>query len=338
MDSYMKKMVAVFVLSIVAVITAESIRYLAAIDSREQLMVVHDADPGADDAMAMLMLLSGKSRAQLIAVTCVTGNTGVTNGTQNAWLTLEVANRTEIPVHRGAAHGLVSDIRSDNYFGYDGLGDAMPKPLEALVAERHAAAALVDIVKTHPGKVSVLCTGPLTNIALAIHLYPKFLEEIKEMVVFGGSYRGGGNKKPGAEFNIVFDPEAAALVFSKAPQDKLIKLVPLETVESNSLPLDWRLNALGGLDSNWIRFLNLAEGKTFPKISKWSPFDQTAAAILLDPKIATAWTDTKIYVETCGEHGRGAVFVDYQSTTSNVRIITDVNIDLIKNMLLSYLA
>ncbi|XP_014275082.1 uncharacterized protein [Halyomorpha halys] len=337
-DSYMKRMIAVFFLSILAVITAEAFRYLAAKQSSWPLMVVHDTDPGVDDAMAMLMLLSRRSHAELLAVTCVAGNTGVLNGSQNAWLVLEVANRTDIPIYSGSGHGMAFQVESDHYFGDDGFGDVYQRPANPPLLELHAALALVNIVKAQPGKISVLCTGPLTNIALAIHLYPKFLEDVKEMVVLGGSYKGGGNTKPGAEFNFNFDPEAAALVFSKAPQDKLIKLLPLETVESNSLSLDWRLNVLGGLNSGWMHFLKLAESKSLPKLKQWSPFDQLAAAVIINPKVATNWTDTKIYVETCGVHGRGAVFVDYNSEKKNVRIITQVNMELFKSLILSLLA
>lgn len=238
-------------------------------------------------------------------------------------------------LHAGAEQALLSPIQPDHYFGFDGLGDVFPNPgLEAPSSGQHAAIALVDVVKRNPGKVSVLCTGPLTNIALAIHLYPRFMEDVKEMVVLGGSYKGGGNRKPGGEFNFVADPEAAALVFSKALPDRLVKLIPLETVASNPIPLRWRVEVLGEMDSKRIHFLNQAEANTFPKITEWLPFDQLAAAVLLEPRVIAGWVDVRIYLETCGEHGRGTVFVDYDSPVQNTRIITDIHLELFKELLL----
>ena len=70
----------------------------------------------------------------------------------------------------------------------------------------------------------------------------------------------------------------------------------------------------------------------------WRPYDQMAAAILLNPELVTNFTDTKVEVETCGEHGRGAMFVDYKSNKSNVKIVTDIDEKVLKNMLLTLLS
>ena len=99
----------------------------------------------------------------------------------------------KVPVFAGSDQGLVYAVEMDYFFGYDGFGDFdfpdAPDPRD--VAEKsHAATAIASMVENNPGKIAVLATGPLTNIALALHLYPRLLEDVKELVFVGGSYQG----------------------------------------------------------------------------------------------------------------------------------------------------
>nr|BAN21453.1 inosine-uridine preferring nucleoside hydrolase [Riptortus pedestris] len=233
---------------------------------------------------------------------------------------------------------MVYKNKIDPYFGYDGLGDSFSeKPYYDFTKHEHAALALADIVKKRPGEITILCIGPLTNIALALHIYPRLLEDVKEVVILGGSYQGGGGTRPGVEFNTYSDPEASAFVFSKVPVGKTVTVIPSETSHQVAMPLDWRLNTLGKLESCFIEFLNRAEGVVLKRARVWSISDQVAAAIILNPAIIKSTKDAYLLVETCGNTSRGAVFRDDRHKTTNVRLITEVDKEGIQTMLLEYL-
>ncbi|CAH1392004.1 unnamed protein product [Nezara viridula] len=328
---------AVYLVAAVAVLSlacgARELRY------RDDLKVVIDTDVGADDAMAILMMLSKQSKAEVLAITTVKGNTGVENATRGALLISEVADRKEIPVYMGSPQGIIFEESSSNYFGYDGLGDIFDKPPLDLKKEGHAALALARLVKDNPGEISLLCIGPLTNLALAMHIYPRLQLDLKEIIILGGSYKGRGNVKPGVEFNIYMDPEAAALVFANVPQTKLITLLPLETIEENSYTKNWRLNDLGKIDSTFVNFLNKAEWLALANADEtWLEFDPTAASFLLDPSIATSTKDAWVEVETSGTITRGAMILDQDNKKTNIRIVTGLDKVKLQSMLRTYLS
>lgn len=311
----------------------------SAAPTNDALEVVIDTDLGADDAMAVLLMLSKLSRANVLALTAVTGNTGAVNVTRNVLLTLQVADRTDIPVYTGSEQGLVYKQVPTCYFGCDGLGDVFHnKPSLELRKEEHAALALANIVKERPGRVTVVCIGPLTNLALALHIYPRLLEDVKNVVILGGSYLGGGGVKPGVEFNTYSDPEAAAYVFSKVPVDKPVTVVPSETTHGVSLPLDWRINTLGKIDTCAVEFMNKAERISLKKERVWGLADQVAVSIVLNPTIVKATKEAYLLVETCGDTGRGAVFRDDYHKTPNVKLVTEVDKDSIEELLIEYLS
>ncbi|CAH1392003.1 unnamed protein product [Nezara viridula] len=289
---------AVYLVAAVAVLSlacgARELRY------RDDLKVVIDTDVGADDAMAILMMLSKQSKAEVLAITTVKGNTGVENATRGALLISEVADRKEIPVYMGSPQGIIFEESSSNYFGYDGLGDIFDKPPLDLKKEGHAALALARLVKDNPGR---------------------------------------GNVKPGVEFNIYMDPEAAALVFANVPQTKLITLLPLETIEENSYTKNWRLNDLGKIDSTFVNFLNKAEWLALANADEtWLEFDPTAASFLLDPSIATSTKDAWVEVETSGTITRGAMILDQDNKKTNIRIVTGLDKVKLQSMLRTYLS
>ncbi|CAH1392002.1 unnamed protein product [Nezara viridula] len=302
------------------------------------LKVVIDTDVGADDAMAILMMLSKQSKARVMAITTVRGNTGVENATMGALLTLQVAKRMEIPVYMGSPQGLVFEQNSTNHFGFDGLGDIFVKPPLKQRQDVHAALALINLVKKNPGEISLLCIGPLTNLALAMHVYPRLIMDLKEVVISGGSYKGQGNIRPAVEFNMYMDSEAASYVFSNANNNKLITLIPHETIEETAVDKSWRLKDLGKIDSGFVRFLNKAEKVSLSrKDDSWMAYGQTAASVLLDPAIVTSTRMAWVDVEASGRLTRGAMILNQDTKLINVRIVTAISKIGLENMLLSYL-
>ncbi|KAJ4436326.1 hypothetical protein ANN_18957, partial [Periplaneta americana] len=198
----------------------------------ETKKLIIDTDAGADDAVAILMAL-GQTDVDVIALTCVNGNTALDNVVVNVLKTLKTAGRLDIPVFAGATASLVTTPPTDNYFGQDGFGDFEypdPPDPDTLLQDERAADALVRLAKETPGELTLLALGPLTNVALAIRLDSGFLSNLKNIVVMGGSVEGVGNALPGIEFNFYIDPVAAHIVFNSSDSAQPIYMLPLETV------------------------------------------------------------------------------------------------------------
>ncbi|XP_076246488.1 inosine-uridine preferring nucleoside hydrolase-like [Calliopsis andreniformis] len=150
-----------------------------------------DCDAGVDDALALIILIAAhkKKQIQIKAITCVNGNTTVENVVNNVFRTLNVCQVTDIPVFQGAhAPLLPMQNANDQYHGSDGFGDVYTTKVEInKLQEEHAVCAMHRIVSEDPNKVSIICLGPLTNIALAIKLYPQFVHNVQEFYIMGGN-------------------------------------------------------------------------------------------------------------------------------------------------------
>jgi pyrimidine-specific ribonucleoside hydrolase len=178
----------------------------------EPTPIILDCDPGHDDALAMLLALA-RPEVELLGVTTVAGNATLENVTRNALSVLTLIERTDVPVAVGADRPLRRPlITAAHVHGVSGLeGADLPAPAFAPVDE-----PAVDFIARHVAAselpVTLVPTGPLTNIGAFIERYPALLERVSHICLMGGSI-GEGNITASAEFNIWVDPEAAALVF-----------------------------------------------------------------------------------------------------------------------------
>jgi inosine-uridine nucleoside N-ribohydrolase len=174
--------------------------------------IILDCDPGHDDAIAILLALASPE-LELIAITTVSGNQTVDKTTDNALKILELAGRTDVPVYRGSERPIVRarDVAA-HVHGESGLdGPDLPAPSQA-AQEGHAVDYLAGELGRRTGKVTLVATGPLTNVGLLFALHPDARPE--RIVLMGGAI-GEGNRTPAAEFNIWADPEAAQRVFAE---------------------------------------------------------------------------------------------------------------------------
>jgi purine nucleosidase len=177
--------------------------------------IILDCDPGHDDAVALL-LAHGNPEIELVGVTTVMGNQTLDKVTRNALSVARVAGITGVPFARGAARPLVRQVETaESIHGDSGLdGPALPEPTIEL-DPRPAAQFLIDtLLAAEPGEITLVATGALTNLALAVRLEPRIVERVREVVLMGGGAHVG-NWSAVAEFNIVIDPEAAAIVFNE---------------------------------------------------------------------------------------------------------------------------
>lgn len=177
--------------------------------------IILDCDPGHDDAMA-IMLAVGNPKIDLVGVTTVGGNQSLEKVTYNARSVLEMAKATDIPVHAGCDRPLVRKQEvAASIHGVTGLdGVELPVPTRPLDSG-HAVNWIIDtIMASEPGTITLVPTGPLTNIAMAARMEPRIVDRVKEVVLMGGGYHVG-NWSAVAEFNIKVDPEAAHIVFNE---------------------------------------------------------------------------------------------------------------------------
>jgi inosine-uridine nucleoside N-ribohydrolase len=172
-----------------------------------------DCDPGHDDAMALLLALASPE-VELLGVTTVHGNQTLDKTTANALRILELAGRSDIPVAAGAERPLVAApaVAADVH-GETGLDGPELPPVTTTPVDAHAVDFLAERLLDSPSAVTLVPTGPLTNVALLLARYPRAAERIERIVLMGGAI-AEGNVTPAAEFNIWVDPEAAARVFA----------------------------------------------------------------------------------------------------------------------------
>ncbi|WP_368204858.1 pyrimidine-specific ribonucleoside hydrolase RihA [Aeromonas sp. s5] len=176
------------------------------------LPVILDCDPGHDDAIALILALASPE-LKVLAVTTSAGNQTPDKTLNNALRILTLLGRDDIPVAAGASKPLARElIIADNVHGESGLdGPKLPDPAFAPVAMT-ALELMASCLRESPEPVTLVPTGPLTNIALLLAAHPELKSKIARIVLMGGA-AGAGNWTPAAEFNIYVDPEAADMVF-----------------------------------------------------------------------------------------------------------------------------
>lgn len=181
-------------------------------DGAYPIPVILDVDPGHDDAVA-LMMARGSPRLDLLAVTTVAGNVPLEKTTDNALRVLSMIGATDVPVAAGASAPLQRPLyTAEHIHGESGLDGTEIPPATFEADERSATELLANTMEDSPRPVTLIPTGPLTNIALFLRERPDLKENISRVVLMGGSV-GLGNTTPAAEFNVYVDPEAAREVF-----------------------------------------------------------------------------------------------------------------------------
>ncbi|MCL5775950.1 nucleoside hydrolase [Limibaculum sp. FT325] len=302
--------------------------------------IIIDTDPGIDDAMAILLAMADP-RIELMGLTTIFGNVSTARATRNAlWLT-ELAHHP-CPVAAGARHPLMRPPQPhpDFVHGVEGFG-AEPAPAPAAAPDpRGAARFLCETVAAHPGEITIIAVGPLTNLAEALALDPAIARGVKGVIVMGGALRVPGNVTPHAEANIWHDPEAAAAVFSATWPMTLVGLDVTEAVTGTAADFAAIARAApraGGFLDRAVQFY-FAFHQQAHDLEGCHMHDPTAVIALTDPALFRMH-ETAVEVRTEGaeigrtvEGGRGprlracigvdsdAVMQVYVATLSNGRL------------------
>ncbi|HLS79133.1 MAG TPA: nucleoside hydrolase [Nocardia sp.] len=197
--------------------------------------IIVDVDTGIDDSLALLYLLASPD-AELLGIASTAGNVGAAQVAANNLAWLDVCHAPQIEVALGAERPLAIELRTtEDTHGPRGVGHARLPVSRRSLSPRSAARMWVETVRAHPGEIVGLCTGPLTNLALALRLEPRLPRLLRRLVVMGGAFNHPGNTTPTNEWNVHVDPEAAKEVFdafSAAPADRRPLICALDITET----------------------------------------------------------------------------------------------------------
>lgn len=297
-------------------------------DTQSPSKIILDCDPGHDDAVAII-LAGGNPRITLLGITTVGGNQTLAKVTRNALSVLTVARLTAIPVHAGCARPLVRGATvAEDIHGESGLdGVELPEP-KAEIQDGHAVDFIIDtVMRNEPNTITLVPTGPLTNIALAARKEPRIVERVKEVVLMGGGYHTG-NWSAVAEFNIKVDPEAAHIVFNEKWPLTMVGL-DLTHQALATRDVEARIRGLGtecadfvlGLFGFFREAYREQQGFIDPPVH-----DPCAVAYVIDPSIITT-RKVPLDVELRGELTLGMTVADFRAPAPS-DCTTQVAVDL----------
>ena len=177
------------------------------------LPLILDVDTGIDDSLALLYAVASPD-AELIAVTCVSGNIDADQVGINTRAVLELAGRADVEVAMGRQIPLIRPLETTpETHGPQGLGHAQLPPPSRPLIDRHAVDLILEEARSRPGEIVLVTLGPLTNLALAVLREPRLPRLLKGYALMGGAFNVPGNTTPRSEWNIHCDPDAAKIVF-----------------------------------------------------------------------------------------------------------------------------
>lgn len=330
--------------------------------TREKVILDTDMVELFDDGVAMMMLANSE-KIDLLGVVTVSGNVWVAEATSYALRQLEIIERTDIPVYAGTRHpirpGRYDTMKTERaLFGPLGWMGAFNRPEPASFLELapeqvpyggypnlkphdlHGVQFLIDTITAHPGEITVVAIGPLTNIALAIRLEPNIVSLVKRIVYMGGAFDVPGNMTPSAEMNWWFDPEAAKMsVRAPFAEQLIVGLDVCEKYRFNRAIYD-RITAE---KTPLASFFKHKYGAGFEKNAGYSHFvwDTIAAAVVIDPTLITQeetrWVDvnaqyTLDYGRSLSYKRRGPV------GTRQARILFSIDEERFWNLMVRLLA
>lgn len=305
----------------------------------ERRKLIIDCDTGTDDAVA-LMLAALHPEIDLVGVTTVFGNAPLAATTTNSLSVLDLIGRPEIPVHAGVSRPIVrKTMPSERFFKTDTVADPhgtyldIPRSTRA-AASHNAVEYLIETYRNATEPITLMPIGPLTNIAVAVAMEPRFAEWVPRLIIMGGGHEVP-NMTASAEFNIWADPEAGASVFEAGFRDVL--LVPLDATH-RALVTDRQCAALGALgtpagkatETFVTRRINSYEAMQKMDIPNSAPVhDALCVAALVEPDIVTT-KRCHVAVETAGVLTVGRTVVDTHRRSGlepNATVAFDANAD-----------
>lgn len=306
--------------------------------------LIIDCDPGHDDAVAIIMAASNPA-FELLGITTVRGNQSLDKTTANA---LRICQHLglDVPVCRGCAIPIVRDEPplQKQVHGSSGLDGPVFSPLSRQPDSRTAIEFIIEQVRKYPGEVTLVVTGPMTNVALALRVAPDIVPQIQEIVFMGGSWTQG-NVTPAAEFNVWADAEAASIVVKSGIPAVMMGLDVTRKVLCYPAIIE-RMEKIGNRASQLFADLMRFFCSTQKSVYGWEGgplHDPTTVAWLIDPSVIVT-QDMYVEVETEGSsYGRtncNAFLVDPAGLhvfSPNMRVSTEIDAEKFWNIVESCL-
>ena len=272
--------------------------------------IILDCDPGHDDAVA-IMLAAINPKIELLGITVVAGNQKLEKTVNNA---LKVCNHLnlDVPVYSGMSRPMIREqLIADDIHGETGLDGPKFEELKIKAEDKHAVNFIIDTLMNSDEKITLVPTGPLTNIGMAIRFEPRIIEKINRKVLMGGSYQLG-NMTPAAEFNILADPDAAHIVFSSGVKVVMMGL-DLTRQASATKEVVEKIKSLNNKASKL--FVDLMEffAASQKNVFGWSAppvHDPTTIAYIIDPECIEV-KPMFCEIELWSERSYGRTLCDY---------------------------
>ena len=291
--------------------------------------IILDCDPGHDDAIAIL-LAGQKNYLNLLGITTVSGNQTIEKTTKNA-LNLVNFLKIDVPVAMGSSEPIVREKQiCEAIHGKTGLDGYEFVPHDKKVEEMSAVELIIDLTSKNE-HVTIVATGPMTNVALALKLKPEIKNHIDEIIFMGGSI-DNGNVTPAAEFNIYVDPEAAHIVLNSGLPIKMVGLNVTRKVLCSKEVVS-RMGKIGNKTSDlFVKLMNVFnanQAKTFNNFIGGPLHDPVTIASLIDDKLVT-WKNMNVTIDLSYGPSAGRTncdVSDYLHLPHNCLVAMDIDVN-----------
>lgn len=303
--------------------------------------IILDCDPGHDDALALTMAVASE-QIELLGVTTSAGNQTPDKTLNNALRMLTLLDAMDIPVAGGNHRPLMRDLKIADYVhGETGLDGAdLPEPAFEPV-DQPAVELIADILRAQSEPVTLVVTGPMTNIALFLRVHPELENKIKQIVFMGGAV-GQGNVQPTTEFNMAVDPEAAKIVINEGIP--LVMAGLNVTLKAQICPDDLEKirkinNRVAQAITGQMEFYGKWYGQEEFRLAGTPVHDPCTIAYLLKPEIFEAQL-AYLDVETQGQLTAGETVVDFaglMNQKSNAKILMGLDRQMFVDLIISLL-
>ena len=313
--------------------------------SKRPIRLIIDTDGGIDDALALILALRSPE-IEVVGVSTVSGNVRVEQAAINVLRVIELFDHRDIWVAQGLGNPLVRDpIRATSFHGTDGLGDSnLPQPRMRTRKESAIDLIVDQLNKEKDDGLTIVCIGPLTNIAAVLTNSPNISGRIGELLIMGGAFglsrHGYGNVTPVAEFNIYSDPEAAKIVFESGIHVRAVGL------DVTSAPENWLTSAeysrVKATKNRVSVFAARILANTMQKRRMFELHDPIAIGAVIQPSLY-GFTELSVKIETKGEYTTGMTVTERRKEADNlwtenpIKICTNLKSQRFKRLFLSHL-
>ncbi len=308
------------------------------------IRILLDTDTAGDDTIAIMMALKA-ANVKLEGITINCGNINFDQEVENALYTVQVAGKSgKVPVYPGARHPLLHDWKTvEHIHGRDGMGNTYFPRARQRPESKHAVDAIVELINSEPGDLTLVEIAPMTNVAMALRKDPTIAKKVKRFYFMGGTNQYLGNVTPAAEFNIWVDPVAASIVLNSGMPTTMVGwdicmkygLIGREeyaAIESMKTPESEFFLAVNRQVRRFMMAERGFDGTSCP--------DSITMSIVVNPRVATLTKRRFVEAVNDSETARGATFVDDLGVLGrrpNASVVCEASQSKFRKMLFSML-